>query len=109
MESACKNLRNTFLVHYYVIFPSISGHGKLSFKILPFYLVFLMSTLIFTDCNMVYYDAIPMKYAAVAAAKSLESCPTLCNPIDGDPPGSPIPGILQARTLERVAISFSNT
>ena len=43
-----------------------------------------------------------------AAAKSLRSCPTLCDPIDGSPPGSPIPGILQARTLERVAISFSN-
>ena len=41
-------------------------------------------------------------------AKSLQSCPTLCNPIDGSPPGSPIPGILQARTLEWVAISFSN-
>ena len=46
--------------------------------------------------------------AAVAAAESLQSCPTLCNPIDGSPPGSPIPGILQARTLEWVAISFSN-
>ena len=45
---------------------------------------------------------------AAAAAKSLQSCPTLCNPIDGSPPGSPVPGILQARTLERVAISFSN-
>ena len=43
-----------------------------------------------------------------AAAKSLQSCLTLCNPIDGSPPGSPIPGILQARTLEWVAISFSN-
>ena len=43
-----------------------------------------------------------------AAAKSLQSCPTLCNPIDGSPPGSLIPGILQARTLEWVAISFSN-
>ena len=42
------------------------------------------------------------------AAKSLQSCPTLCNPIDGSPPGSPVPGILQARTLEWVAISFSN-
>ena len=42
------------------------------------------------------------------AAKSLQSCPTLCNPIDGSPPGSPVPGILQARTLECVAISFSN-
>ena len=43
-----------------------------------------------------------------AAAKWLQSCPTLCDPIDGSPPGSPIPGILQARTLEWVAISFSN-
>ena len=46
--------------------------------------------------------------AAAAAAKSLQSCPTLCDPIDGSPPGLPIPGILQARTLEWVAISFSN-
>ena len=46
--------------------------------------------------------------AAAAAAKLLQSCPTLCNPIDSSPPGSPVPGILQARTLEWVAISFSN-
>ena len=46
-------------------------------------------------------------WPAAAAAKSLHSCPTLCDPIDGSPPGSPIPGILQARTLEWVAISFS--
>ena len=46
--------------------------------------------------------------AAAAAAKSLQSCLTLCDPIDGSPPGFPIPGILQARTLEWVAISFSN-
>ena len=46
--------------------------------------------------------------AAAAAAKSLQSCPTLCDPRDGSPPGSPGPGILQARTLEWVAISFSN-
>ena len=46
--------------------------------------------------------------AAAAAAKSLQSCPTLCDPIDGSPPGSPVPGILQARTLEWVAISFSH-
>ena len=45
---------------------------------------------------------------SAAAAKSLQSCLTLCTPIDGSPPGSPIPGILQARTLEWVAISFSN-
>ena len=48
-----------------------------------------------------------MEYAA-AAAKSLQSCPTLCDPIDSSPPGSPVPGILQARALEWVAISFSN-
>ena len=47
-------------------------------------------------------------FTAAAAAKSLQSCPTLCDPIDGSPPGSPIPAILQARTLEWGAISFSN-
>ena len=46
--------------------------------------------------------------AAAAAAKSLQSCLTLCDPRDGSPPGSPIPGILQTRTLQWVAISFSN-
>ena len=46
---------------------------------------------------------------AAAAAKSLQSCPTLCDPIDRSPPGSPVPGVLQARTLEWVVISFSNT
>ena len=45
----------------------------------------------------------------LCCAKSLQSCPTLCDPIDGSPPGSPVPGILQARTLEWVAIFFSNT
>ena len=45
--------------------------------------------------------------SAAAAAKSLQSCPTLCDPIDGSPPGSTVPGILQARTLEWVAIAFS--
>ena len=49
-----------------------------------------------------------MAAAAAAATKSLQSCPTLCDPIDSSPPGSPVPGILQARTLEWVAISFSN-
>ena len=46
--------------------------------------------------------------AAAAAAKLIQSCLTLCDPIDGRPPGSPIPGILKARTLEWIAISFSN-
>ena len=51
---------------------------------------------------------ISLHRTATAAAKSLQSCPTLCDPIDGSPPGLPIPGILQARTLEWAAISFSN-
>ena len=49
-----------------------------------------------------------IKWHAAAAAKSLQSCPILCDPIDGSPPGFPVPGILQARTLEWVDISFSN-
>ena len=49
------------------------------------------------------------KEEGAAAAKSLQSCPTLCDPIDGSPPGSPVPGILQAITLEWVAISFSSS
>ena len=58
---------------------------------------------------ILYSQMIPVTTASTAAAaKSLQSCPTLCNPIDGSPPGSPIPGILQARILEWVAISFSN-
>ena len=56
----------------------------------------------------VKYHLIPVIKKSAAAAKSLQSCPTLCDPMDGSPPGSPIPGILQARTLEWVAISFSN-
>ena len=55
-----------------------------------------------------YHSIGGMAAAAAAAAKSLQSCPTLCDPIDGGPPGSPVPGILQARTLEWVAISFSS-
>ena len=61
------------------------------------------------DWKMSVFIPIPNKVqTTVAAAKSLQSCPTLCDPIDGSPPGSPVPGILQARTLEWVAISFSN-
>ena len=56
--------------------------------------------------NLIYADDTTLM--AAAAAKSLQSCPTLCDPIDGSPPGSPVPGILQARTLQWGAISFSN-
>ena len=55
-----------------------------------------------------YWSGVHAAAPAAAAAKSLQSCPTLCDPRDGSPLGSPMPGILQARTLEWVAISFSN-
>ena len=55
----------------------------------------------------VLFSVLVVLAAAATAAKSLQSCPTLCDPIDGSSPGSPVPGILQARTLEWVAISFS--
>ena len=58
----------------------------------------------FTGCYVFFYGVC----VCVHATKSLQSCLTLCDPIDGSPPGSPVPGILQARTLEWVAISFSN-
>ena len=66
-----------------------------------------------TFCNLLYpplkcHFLLPLVVVVAAAAKSLQSCPTLCDPVDGSPPGSPVPGILQARTLEWVAISFSN-
>ena len=58
--------------------------------------------------SLVGDDYVKSAAAAAAAAKLLQSCPTLCDPIDGSPPGSPVPGILQERTLEWVAISFSH-
>ena len=66
-----------------------------------------LKLLLFLD-NLANYVTNPSYKIAAAAAESLQSCPTLCDPIDGSPPGSPMPGILQARTLEWVTISFSN-
>jgi len=67
----------------------------------------LKKTLVaFQTKSTVRYYLTPV--AVAAAAKSLQLCPTLCDPINGSPPGSPIPGILQARTMGWVAISFSN-
>ena len=71
------------------------------------YSVMLVSDVQHSDSDIGILFQILFSYAA-AAAKSLQSCPTLCDPIDGSSPSSPIPGILQARTLEWVAISFSN-
>ena len=62
----------------------------------------------YTTPNNLQIQCNPYQAAAAAAAKSLQSCPTLCDPIDGSTPGYPVPGILQARTLEWVAIAFSS-
>ena len=65
--------------------------------------------MIFLGSKIAFRVMIPVcASTAAAAAKSLQSCSTLCDPIDGSPPGSPVPGTLQARTLEWVAMSFSN-
>ena len=61
-----------------------------------------------SSCKGLHMTDTQFLLSAAAAAKLLQSCPTLCNSIDGSPPGSPVPGTLQARTLEWVAISFSN-
>jgi len=68
----------------------------------------IVFTHIYIHQNLEYTFKIHIPLSAAAAAASLQSCPTLCDAIDSSPPGSPVPGILQARTLEWVAISFSN-
>ena len=76
------------------------------------YMIYTYSRIIFSLKNRRKSNNMDEHYgyhaAVAAAAKLLQSCPTLCDPIDGSPPGSPVPGILQARTLEWVAIAFSN-
>ena len=81
-------LSNILTAHHYLSNPNASVFGTPFFNFLFLYTNFVIHT--------------------AAAAKSLQSCPTLCDPIDGSLPGSPVPGILQARILEWVAISFSN-
>ena len=86
---------------YCIVVDFLSAHwdGLISLSIIVFLFIF----------SSKFYQFFFMYYAAAtAAAKSLQSCPTLRDPIDGSPPGSPVPGILQARTLEWVAISFSS-
>ena len=68
----------------------------------------VMPGLVFEWFPLCQFSLFDTDTRVAAAAKSLQSCPTLCDPIDGSPPGSPVPGILQARTQEWVAISFSN-
>ena len=93
---SCSNLFNLKANNYKVL---LNPDDFLSFT---FY-IFLLQLSLNLYCLHFHLPA-----AAAAAAKSLQSCPTLCDPIDGSPPGSAVPGILQARILEWVAISFSN-
>ena len=83
--------------------PKLSSHSTLSFS--STVLVWITKDEISRKLNRDYVN-LNVYIAAVAAAKSLQSCPTLCDPIDGSPPGSPVPGILQARTLEWVMCVF---
>ena len=79
-------------------------------KELPFYFRMLSDTFFKKAENSLvvqWFNSVPFSRSA-AAAKSLQSCPTLCDPIEGSPAGSPVPGILQARTLKWVVISFPN-
>ena len=89
---------NQGLLHYREILYQLSYQGSPGKPILP--CKYLDSFACLKDSSDELGDDV--------AAKSLQSCPTLCDPIDSSPPGSPVPGILQARTLEWVAISFSN-
>ena len=68
----------------------------------------LISLKLFIFPSVIWVECLASLLGLATAAKSHQSCPTLCNPINSSPPGSPVPGILQARTLEWVAISFSN-
>ena len=89
----------SFLFHFFGCFLE-KNHTNLHF-VFQIFLLF--------SCTCGFSQAYPpYSIPAAAAAKSLQSCPTLCNLIDSSPPGSPVPGILQARIVEWVAISFSN-
>ena len=87
-------------------FSMLAGSRSLPWALITFENIFSFF-LFYPDCTLVMWGIFYSHFAA-AAAKSLQSYPTLCDPRDGSPPGSPVPGILQARTLEWVAISFSN-
>ena len=84
--------------------PGSSIHGIFQARVLEW------GAIAFSECFLYYLsrDTIIIKVITAAAAKSLQSCPTLCDPIVSSPLGSSVPGILQARILEWVAISFSN-
>ena len=85
----------------------IQGHSKSLLQIVLVKTLFWLLRELYMGSHVNFFQ-VGSFIKEVTAAKLLQSCPTLCNPIDGSPPGSPIPRILQTRTLEWVAISFSN-
>ena len=91
-------------------FKNVSSYLHLDFYILlPFIInIFEKSVLNWFFSSIISLNCLSFTYAMLCYAKSLQSCPTLCDPIGSSPPGSSVPGVLQARTLEWVAISFSN-
>ena len=97
-------LINIYCLFYLMLLGSSLRHLCLPWECEDILLSFLTGAFRFRST---VYTELNIVSAAAAAAKSLQSCPTLCNPIDGSSPGSPVPGILQARTLEWAAISFS--
>ena len=110
VDSCQEHLRNSFLTCRKLISSQEIEKSKHRVKCMRKYVVLPISYE--ADVNLFYRDRLIKGFlgdtAAAAAAKSLHSCPTLCDPIDGSPRGSPVPGILQARTPEWVAISFSS-
>ena len=113
LVSQPKILPTTDLVVVQYVFIENNSHISRPMQFKPLLFKGLLHTYVYMCVYMYWYTLHSYldKYthsAAAAAAKSLQSCPTLCNPRDGSPPGSPVPGILQARTLEWVAISFSS-
>ena len=117
----CQSFRNYVLIDFYWINSGLGFFFFSNFASSPWasfldilwlsYPIYKITPISWTYCKHIcanMHKAIRTDAAAATAAKSLQSCPTLCDSRDGSPPGSPVPGILQARTLERVAISFSN-
>ena len=93
----------------------LSYHLPVSFLLQPIrdkfptaFIIHYMDDILLSMKSELCLQQLHNEVTAAASAKSLQSCLTLCNPRDGSPPGSPVPGILQARTLEWVAISFSS-
>ncbi|CAI9175302.1 unnamed protein product [Rangifer tarandus platyrhynchus] len=99
-------LKATMAFHCCFWVPSNASAEVFKHHLLGSFQAFHVQCLIY--CNLSKHNSVRSCLLFAAAAESLQSCPTLCDPIGGSPPGSPVPGVLQARTLEWAAISFSN-